>query len=231
MKKYLLTALLWVIWLFGFTNATNYTLNSQNEWWLWEWNYTPSEITLNETWILTIWNITYTDDEETYFQGGYLTIYDKSKCDINDWFINFCWNSETAEWENICEVKYNYNTYENIIEENSNNCNNITLNPGTYIFSQGDIMKPNFQSITLNITSQSNNWWWDDYNWSGTISQVLPNWFSDLSPVITWIYDVVKQILPFIVYLWIGVLICTLWFYAIKWLMNWLSWKITKYFR
>ena len=46
---------------------------------------------------------------------------------------------------------------------------------------------------------------------------------SALTPAIDWLHETVKQLIPLVVYLWIWILVVTLWFIAIRWLVNWMS--------
>lgn len=74
------------------------------------------------------------------------------------------------------------------------------------------------------------NEWWDEWwnewwNWSDL-------WLiSHLTPAVNWLWDTVVELIPYIVYIWIWVLLFTLWFYAIRRLVNWLSWKINSNFK
>lgn len=43
------------------------------------------------------------------------------------------------------------------------------------------------------------------------------------TPAVNWVKTTVNQIIPLMVYIWIGVLVVTLWFIAIRWLVNWMS--------
>lgn len=52
-----------------------------------------------------------------------------------------------------------------------------------------------------------------------------------LTPAIDWLHNTVVELIPYIVYIWIWVLLFTLWFYAIRRLVNWLSWKINSNFK
>lgn len=60
---------------------------------------------------------------------------------------------------------------------------------------------------------------------------VVPGRSSAFTPVISSVFNVIWQFIPYVVYIWIWILLCTLWFYVIKWLVNWLTSKITNYFK
>ena len=51
-----------------------------------------------------------------------------------------------------------------------------------------------------------------------------------LGDVITGIQSVLTEFIPYLVYIALGVLIATLWFVAVKWLMNWTSRRVTGVF-
>lgn len=85
----------------------------------------------------------------------------------------------------------------------------------------------------LTITNQSAICISSD-NWSFTFDFVLKPlvswWIWNFTPVITWVKDTTFQLIPLVVYIWIGVLLVVIWFYAIRWLLNRLNWKINWYF-
>lgn len=79
-----------------------------------------------------------------------------------------------------------------------------------------------FDSITF--WSSAGGWdieWW----------QIIENWTDAFSPIITSVFSIMWEFIPYVVYVWIWVLLVSLWFVAVKWLMNWLTSKITKYFK
>jgi len=51
-----------------------------------------------------------------------------------------------------------------------------------------------------------------------------------LGNVLTGIQSVVSEFIPYLVYIALGVLVVTLWFVAVKWLMNWTSRRVTGVF-
>lgn len=68
--------------------------------------------------------------------------------------------------------------------------------------------------------------WWQIWEW-----WTILNWFSDLTPAIDWLKVTIALLIPYVVYIWIWVLLAVLWFYAIRWLVNWMSNKINSYFK
>ena len=57
-------------------------------------------------------------------------------------------------------------------------------------------------------------------------AQLLSGWTATLKPVLDWLQSTITEFIPYCVYIWLGVLVCTFWFVAIRWLMNWTSAKI-----
>ena len=53
---------------------------------------------------------------------------------------------------------------------------------------------------------------------------------ANLSPVLTGIQSVITEFIPYLVYMALGVLIVTLGFVAVKWLVNWTSRRVTGVF-
>ena len=47
-----------------------------------------------------------------------------------------------------------------------------------------------------------------------------------LEPVLTWLQNVISEFIPYLVYLGLGIIVATIGFVAIKWLMNWTSAKV-----
>lgn len=60
---------------------------------------------------------------------------------------------------------------------------------------------------------------------------VVEWWSSNITPVIVWLFGVYWELIPYVVYIWIWILIVTVWFYAIRRLVNWLSDKIHNNFK
>lgn len=60
-----------------------------------------------------------------------------------------------------------------------------------------------------------------------TVWTILSGWTAQLEPVLTWIQSVMAEFIPYLIYISLGVLIATLGFVAIKWLMNWTSRRVT----
>lgn len=60
-----------------------------------------------------------------------------------------------------------------------------------------------------------------------TVWTILSGWTANLEPVLTGVQSVMTEFIPYLIYIAIGVLIVTLGFVAIKWLMNWMSRRVT----
>lgn len=63
-----------------------------------------------------------------------------------------------------------------------------------------------------------------------TVWTILSGGTAQLEPVLTWIQSVMTEFIPYLIYLSLGVLIATLGFIAIKWLMSWTSRRVTGVF-
>lgn len=59
---------------------------------------------------------------------------------------------------------------------------------------------------------------------------ILSGGITKLTPVLTWIQSVMTEFIPYLVYIGLGVLVATLGFVAIKWLMSWTSRRVTGVF-
>lgn len=53
---------------------------------------------------------------------------------------------------------------------------------------------------------------------------------TNLAPVLSWIQGVITEFIPYLVYMALWVLIVTLGFVAVKWLVNWTSRRVTGVF-
>ena len=60
-----------------------------------------------------------------------------------------------------------------------------------------------------------------------TVGTILSGGTAQLEPVITWVSSIMTEFIPYVVYVAIAVLIATLGFVAVKWLMNWMSRRVT----
>lgn len=47
-----------------------------------------------------------------------------------------------------------------------------------------------------------------------------------LAPIVTSLQTTLSEFIPYVVYVWLGVLWAVIWFVAIKWLMNWTRAKV-----
>lgn len=59
------------------------------------------------------------------------------------------------------------------------------------------------------------------------VGTILSGGTAQLEPVITGVSSIMTEFIPYVVYVAIAVLIATLWFVAVKWLMNWMSRRVT----
>lgn len=70
-----------------------------------------------------------------------------------------------------------------------------------------------------------------DYNIEFVPSPTIPWWRDWLTPAINWLKGTVFELIPYVVFIWIWMLLATIWFYAIRRLVNWLIWKINSNFK
>ena len=213
MKKYLLTALLWVFGLFiafasadtvdwvSSSSAVHCYSFSDTDWVVWEdLNYFDWYDWFDSD--STMYSCVLTNDTPVYVGVSYLQEY---------WNPDFLVSSNGACWTNP-----------------------VWLNDGGWYFysdsnfsvSKTISWKVCFSNSPMTYTSSSGGW-----SSSSSSSQILSGWISQLSPVISSISSVMSEFIPYVVYIWIGILLVTLWFKAIKRLVNWLSSKITRYFK
>ena len=62
------------------------------------------------------------------------------------------------------------------------------------------------------------------------VGTILSGGTATLEPVLDGIQTVMAEFIPYLIYISLGVLIATLWFVAIKWLMSWTSRRVTGVF-
>lgn len=58
------------------------------------------------------------------------------------------------------------------------------------------------------------------------MTPILSNGTWDLAPIITSLGNTLSEFIPYVVYVWLGVLGAVIGFVAIKWLMNWTRAKV-----
>lgn len=98
------------------------------------------------------------------------------------------------------------------------------------------------------------NWYWNwsvrnecNVNMGGTFNLQLDvgtcNWVVKVStrstylpidvttPILTWLTTVFNELIPYVVYIWLWILVVTIWFVAIKWLMLWIYNKVKFIFK
>ena len=59
------------------------------------------------------------------------------------------------------------------------------------------------------------------------VGTILSGGTAQLEPVITGVKSIMVEFIPYVVYVAIGVIIATLGFIAVKWLMNWMTRRVT----
>lgn len=74
------------------------------------------------------------------------------------------------------------------------------------------------------ITVDTNSWWWD-INEDDSDS-LLIWWVGALNPIISSLQNTFVEFIPYIVYIWLWILGAVIWFFAIRWLVNWVRAKV-----
>jgi len=77
------------------------------------------------------------------------------------------------------------------------------------------------------ITYSSSSGWSSSWSSSWILNST---WQAYLGNVISWISSIVSEFIPYMIYIALAVLVATLWFVAVKWLMNYTSRKVTGLF-
>lgn len=85
----------------------------------------------------------------------------------------------------------------------------------------------------LTITNQSaicissDNW---SYTFDFVLKPLVSWWTSNFTPIITWLTNSINEFIPYVAYVWLGVLWVLIWFFAIKRLINWVRWNTLSIF-
>ena len=250
MKKIILSLFLSIIWFIGFSSAVNVSCTYDSEWqWLWWWLRDwwnvwvwEDSLSCDPSWIDTIYLDKFTISFDFDWQefNGYLE--DNLSIYLTNWkdenLILYC------DWEE--SECYNYDvvvdTYEDLNSYFSRYWDLITYRVDYSWLWSFDI---DF-SYTITDNEENNDepdepdepwtWWnenppvipdnpWNWWNWWN----IVPDW--SIVSVIAWVFSVFAELIPYIIYLWIWLLIVTVWFYAIRWLVNWISDKINNNFK
>ena len=201
MKKYLLTTLLWLIAFVGFTNADTV------------WNYSSDNLiktynvnsplvsvsSFDSAWLNNDWNFYLCISSEWWF---YLSakIY-------NSWMWTFRDTSKYIDSTNYCfsELFKGWNS-------------DIYLCWDSTCDSVADVSWTIYYSSSLISYSPSSGGW--------SSSWILSGWTSQLSWIITALWNTVNEFLPYLVYLWLWIIVAIIWFVAIRWLVNRTSAKV-----
>lgn len=226
MKKLLLTLAISIIWFIGFSSADHVSCTYEED-----FNCEPSWIDNIE---LNKFTISFDFDWESFINSleDDLSIYLRS--DEADILILHCDYNQLE-----C---YNYDVDVNVYEDKNSSFKwNFLPFVSSYFWEW--IFNVDFSyTITDNEENEPDEpdepwtWWnenppvipdnpWDWWNWWN----IVPDW--SLVAVIIWVFSVFTELIPYIIYLWIWILIVTVWFYAIRWLLNWVSNKVNNNFK
>lgn len=200
MKKYLLTALLWVFAFIGFASADSV------------WNFSSST------------NICQKSSSDLFGDNIFFDelVVCEGEIDL-DSNIYFCISTDNVPYtqtlitsethidvENYCFSSPMYDGWGwgNMVYSDENPSNAIDW---YFYFSNSP------------ITYSSSSAWWDS---SSSVWTLLPNGKDDLTPILNWFKGTMLEFIPYIAYIWLWIIVATLWFIAIRWLVNWVRAKI-----
>lgn len=248
MKKFILSLFLSIIWFIGFSNA--WTLNCS-----WEWNNDWGLITCSPVSINSSLSDEYDSYDFTVLSSNLLNICDwEDICDFN-LYLGFDPDFDPYDWIPTVSCFYpddeetplcspwniwftDLDTYWNDVlyfkwllyytdEEDPEATANLSISVDYSVYRDPDAPDEPDEPWT---------WWnenppvipdnpWEWWNWWN----IVPDW--SLVAVITWVFSVFWELIPYVVYIWIWILIVTVWFYAVRRLVNWLSDKIHNNFK
>ena len=199
MKKYILTTLLWIIGMTAFTSANtidNFTSNSEI------CKNSFSQLWLNE--------YTYFDyiDCEWIVDIEENSIYLCIKSNITPFYASI---DNLVSWEISEEITCFNNPMESPFWNNviSSSSNWEIWNNWYVYFSNSP------------ITYSSNNWWWTSTsNW-----QLIPWWTATFTPIITRLWSIAWEFIPYLMYIALWALGIALAYKAVKYIISYLSWK------
>lgn len=126
------------------------------------------------------------------------------------------------------------------VSPNSNACYIKFYNISDPISSCNIAFMGNWNIVLNNCTRRTWKSFWVGKDWNNQMcnSVYITDWVPDpfsmvdnMSPAITGLRDTVFELIPYVVYIWIWMLVVTLWFYAIRRLVNWVSWKVNSNFK
>ena len=198
MKKYLLTALLWVFGLFtAFASADSV-----------DWFTSDSEIckvsnfngdSISNTVIFDCYN------EELAWELQYESFY---VC-VNTSDIPYYAGDENNYVDNSIGCFYSsaFSSDEDIKFYSDNNSTIKTIQWNVYL-------------STSPITYSSSSEWWSN-SWN-----LLPDWVWNLTWIISSLSTTLNEFIPYLVYVWLWIISALIWFVAIKRLINWIRAKI-----
>lgn len=150
-----------------------------------------------------------------------------------NWTNWTCTNIDFTAWYN------NYNKCVNLPDDVSqilltpSNCNNNSFEMN-WPWGDTDWHSPYSCDQTYDITNMSVLCIWDS-KWDFTLKYIYPpllSWgSSNFTPVLTSISSSISEFIPYIVYIGLWILGALIWFYAIRWFINWLRKKIFSSFK
>ena len=130
--------------------------------------------------------------------------------------LDSCVCTINYNWDEWCQIMYDWDYLDN------DECMWYMWEEQSGVYTLGDDC--DFDSISVTVSSSQSSWWWGAWdNWNTWDSSPL---MSSLSSVIGWLVSTVWELIPYVIYIWLWILVAVLWFIAIKRLLNWISRKI-----
>lgn len=180
------------------------------------------------TWIVSILSIvSFTNAEDLKLLKSYTFNTSDSPSTIGINMSDYCDSSDQLKYDSIC-VKISpiwdiWNAWFDF------GCTHLQIK--TYLTPTCISLS----DVRCGCTSNNIKLYWSNFAWSSvfvyTKVPTLPINNQSLTPAINWLHDTVWEIIPYVLYIWIWVLLAILWFYWIRRLVNRIVWKINSIFR
>lgn len=238
MKKLLLTLAISIIWFIGFSSAVDVSCNYDSEWWLmalkWWWQKRWDDpvvwwnsLTCYPEWIDSIELNDFTISFDFNREGFIGVLEDDLTIYLTDWWKN---QIPILYCNQIDEECYNYDITVNTYEDINTSYKWTSLN---YKIEYQWFWNFDFDfsyTITDNEENVEEPWtWWNenppvipDNPWDWWNSGWLIAWWIDkFTPIINWLKNAIIEFIPYLVYVGVWLISAILWFFAIKWLINW----------
>ena len=152
------------------------------------------------------------------------------------WFIGFWYcacldNVNLAWWVNYSPNKLNWITCPWWSDFQIRvYCKNWSNTPASWVsdYVSADTIKWSCWNVWLDyFVFTRYYWWWRNCSVSYNSDKLC---YDSFSPAVSWLKDTINEIIPYIVFISIWLLLATIWYVAVRWLVNWLWKKIKSVF-